>query len=153
MILTPTSDAAAMSRVHGQAFDAPWTAKAIAELLAAPGVFAIAVDAVAALAGFILCRAAAGEAEILTLAVPPEHRRRGVASALLEAGAVTAHGLGARTLFLEVAADNEAALRLYATSDFKPAGRRSSYYARAGGGVDALVLRRDLNRAVSEPYD
>ena len=153
MILAPTRDAEAMSRVHGRSFDAPWAATEISALLDGPGVFALAAHLDDGLAAFILCRAAADEAEILTLAVSPEHRRCGVAAALVEAGVATAQTLGAITVFLEVAVDNEPALKLYAKHEFRPAGRRDSYYSRGLNRIDALVLRRDLNRASVEPYD
>jgi ribosomal-protein-alanine N-acetyltransferase len=98
--------------------------------------------------GFILGRALAGEAEILTLAVAPTHRRRGLGRALLEAAMGVCGTLGAETMFLEVAADNAAAIALYEAAGFAPAGRRKAYYARPGrAAVDALVLRRELNTA------
>ena len=52
--------------------------------------------------GFILARAAGGEAEILTLAVMPAARRQGIGRALVPAAARHAQGLGAESLFLEV---------------------------------------------------
>jgi ribosomal-protein-alanine N-acetyltransferase len=97
--------------------------------------------------GLILMRAIAGEAEVLTLAVEPSHRRRGVARALLRAGLTQAAASGAEEVFLEVAADNVAALALYRAEGFREAGHRGGYYRRPGGAaVDALVLRRTLNR-------
>lgn len=104
------------------------------------------VAAVGEPAGLILMRAIAGEAEVLTLAVAPAHRRRGVGRALLEAGLAQAALLGAEAAFLEVAADNPAALNLYRRSGFQEVGRRLGYYARPSGpAADALVLRRTLN--------
>ncbi len=153
MILGPTCDAQAMAAVHALAFEAAWCAADLETLLDSPGVFALAVQAEDGMAGFVLCRAVAGEAEILTLAVSPEYRRRGLATSLVEGGAAAARALGADEMFLEVAADNEVALRLYAAAGFHPAGRRAAYYSRANGPVDALVLRRDLNRGRAGPYD
>ena len=140
------SDAIALAKAHASAFDAPWPPEAFIELLASPGVFALAaVDG--APVGLILMRAIAGEAEVLTLAVEPAHRRRGVARALLQAGVAQAAVAGAETAFLEVAADNVGALTLYSKAGFEQVGRRGGYYRRDGGSsVDALVLRRTLNR-------
>jgi ribosomal-protein-alanine N-acetyltransferase len=46
-----------------------------------------------------------------------------------------------KRLFLEVAADNAAALRLYKGLGFAAVGRRKAYYRRPGGQpVDAVVL-------------
>ena len=141
------SDAVALAKAHASAFEAPWPPEAFTGLMATPGVFALAaVDA--APVGLILMRAIAGEAEVLTLAVEPTHRRQGVARALLEAGLAQAVVMGAEEVFLEVAADNPAALALYRQAGFEQAGRRAAYYNRPGGAMaDALVLRRTLNRA------
>ena len=138
-------DAAILAAVHAAAFVHPWPPEAFAELLASPGVFALAVtDEV--MVGLILMRAVAGEAEVLTLAVAPTHRRRGAARGLLVAGLELASGLGAETAFLEVAADNSAALDLYRAAGFSDVGRRAGYYPREQGpATDALVLRRALN--------
>jgi ribosomal-protein-alanine N-acetyltransferase len=144
------AEAAAMAGVHAAAFEAPleapWDEATIAALLATPNVLAFAAGAASALAGFLLLRLAADEAEILTLATSPARRRRGVALALLEAAMAGAKARGATSLFLEVAADNIAAGAHYEKAGFVPVGARRGYYARAGGAVDAVILRRDLNR-------
>ncbi|HQT72726.1 MAG TPA: GNAT family N-acetyltransferase, partial [Acidiphilium sp.] len=87
-------------------------------------------------------RAVAGEAEILTIGVAATARRRGIARALLGAALGEARGRGAETVFLEVAADNDAAIRLYRACLFRPAGRRRDYY---GPGRDALLFTRPLS--------
>ena len=140
------SDALALAKAHASAFDSPWPPEAFAALMGTPGVFALAaVDQ--APVGLILMRAIAGEAEVLTLAVEPAHRRLGAARALLRAGLAQAAAMGAEEAFLEVAADNAGALALYRQEGFVEAGRRGGYYRRTGGAtVDALVLRRTLNR-------
>ena len=139
------SDAVALAKAHAGAFEAPWPPEVFVELLASPGVFALAaVDQ--APVGLILMRAIAGEAEVLTLAVQPTHRRRGLGRALLQAGLGGALAAGAETVFLEVAADNPAALALYREAGFEAAGHRAGYYHRPGGvAADALVLRCTLN--------
>ena len=139
------SDAIALANAHASAFVAPWPPEAFVELLASPGVFALAAVETAPV-GLILMRAIAGEAEVLTLAVEPSHRRQGVARALLRAGLTQATAAGAEAAFLEVAADNPGALALYQEAGFEAAGRRGGYYHRPGAqAVDALVLRRTLN--------
>ncbi len=139
-------DTPAMAAVHAASFPQAWDARAIATSLSGPGAFGFVVRD-PAVVGFVLAHAIADEAEILTLAVSPASRRRGGAAALVEAAAGRAFVAGARTLFLEVAADNTAALALYRGAGFIQAGLRSGYYPRADGPVDALVLRRDLNSA------
>jgi ribosomal-protein-alanine N-acetyltransferase len=138
-------DALALAKVHAEAFDPPWPPESFIELLNSPGVFALTATEGEPVA-LILMRAAAGEAEVLTLAVAPAHHRKGVGLALLIAGLELAEGMGAETAFLEVADDNAAALGLYRRAGFDAVGRRAAYYRRAEGPpADALVLRRTLN--------
>jgi ribosomal-protein-alanine N-acetyltransferase len=144
MIPAKPDQAGVLAAIHAEAFDHPWDAAALADLLTAQGVFAL-VDPQQR--GFILIRVAADEAEVLTLAVAPSARRRGLGRRLVEEGAERAAALGAESLFLEVAADNGAAIALYAKLAFQSAGRRARYYARSGAApVDALVLRKRLAR-------
>ena len=132
-----------LTTIHAASFDAPWDADVLESFLHA-GAFALIAEP--SRAGFVLCRRIADEAEILTLAVDPAHRRRGLGSALLSAAADQAAEAGAAALFLEVASDNAAALALYRARNFIEVGRRRAYYSRPRGAMDALVLRLDLNR-------
>jgi ribosomal-protein-alanine N-acetyltransferase len=142
-------DAPMLEEVHARAFDSSWSAEDIGRLMYVMGGFALIAeddDGQGGAVGFILTRVVADEGEILTLAVAPWARRRGVAAALVGAAAAEAGRRGARTLFLEVAADNAAALALYAGAGFAEAGLRRGYYSRVGESpVDALVLRLPLN--------
>jgi len=135
-----TATAARLAGLHCGAFSAPWDAAAFEVLLGQAGVFAIEAPG-----GFILIRAVADEAEILTLAVDPVARRRGLGARLVREGAASAAALGATRLFLEVADDNHPALALYARAGFTEAGRRPGYYARPDGSRrDALILALNL---------
>ena len=131
--------------IGAEAADALAAAHALAFDHGSPGAFALAVRLDDTPRAFILCRAIAGEAEVLTLAVDPLLRRQGVARALLTAAIGAAEAAGADVLFLEVAADNEAALGLYAGAGFVRVGARRGYYRRADGAIDAIAMRRDLN--------
>jgi ribosomal-protein-alanine N-acetyltransferase len=135
-------DAAALAALHGEAFPPgeSWGPDAITLMMELSGGFGFQVPG----AGFILARAVAGEAEILTLAVAPAARRRGVAAALLDHMLAEAAKQGATEVFLEVSHDNIAARGLYARTGFAQAGLRRHYYT---DGSDALVLRRDLSVA------
>lgn len=133
-----------LAGLHAEAFDAPWDVAAFASLLASPGVFVLAEDD-----GLILCRVAADEAEILTLAVRPSARRCGLGARLTRDAAAMSAALGASRMFLEVAEDNPAARALYGHLGFRPQGRRRAYYPRPDGpAVDALVLALDLPSAL-----
>lgn len=132
-----------MAALHAAAMTAPrpWTEAEFAALLATPGTFAVG-DATA----FALGRVVLDEAELLTLATHPGHRRRGLGRACLAAFEAAARARGARTAHLEVAADNAAALALYGGAGWSGAGRRRGYYRTTdGGAVDALLLIRALS--------
>jgi len=131
----------ALAATHAAAFtdDRPWSAAEFAGLLSLPGVI-LTGDA----RSFVLGRVTLDEAEILTLATRPEARRQGLARARLKQFEQAAAAAGATSLFLEVAADNIAALALYQGAGFAPVGRRRGYYARPDGAADALVLNKAI---------
>ena len=129
-----------LAALHAAAFDTPWSVTAFADLLGQAGVFAIETKG-----GFILMRAVADEAEILTLAVHPDARRGGQGVQLVAEGSAVASVRGADRIFLEVAEDNVAARSLYRRTGFVETGRRPRYYSRLGGSrVDALLLTLNL---------
>jgi len=135
-----TNDPETLAALHAQAFDNPWSARAMADLLDS-GAFAIAEED-----GFILVREGGGEAEILTIAVAPHARRKGIGLALIRAAEKELHHHGATSLFLEVAADNEAALALYERAHFEPVAVRPEYYRHSDGkAADAQIMRLTLN--------
>ncbi len=105
--------------------------------LALVNVFALLDEA----GGFILIRVAADEAEILTLAVTPDERRRGRGYFLVMKATELARSLGVRSLFLEVSVRNISAYALYTKAGFQEVGRRRHYYSDLS---DALVMRLDL---------
>lgn len=134
----------ALARIHAACFDTPppWPAPEIAAVLSGPGAY-LCEEA----GGFAIGRVIADEAELLTLAVAPVARRRGLGRRLLARIIEEAAARGARTLFLEVAAQNDAAISLYLAEGFVESGRRRGYYRRPGlPPVDALVLTRVLTQ-------
>ena len=133
---------AEMAALHARALTSPppWSAQAFASLSDSPGTFTLG-DA----RGFVTGRALAGEAEVLTLAIAPEFRRQGLARALMSEFHDTARANGAATAFLEVAEDNPAAIALYLSLGYEPAGRRRGYFSGADSArVDAVVMKKSL---------
>lgn len=104
--------------------------------------YVAAESADGSLLGWAGVRVIAEEAEILTVGVVPAARRRGIARALISALLESARTRGARTAYLEVRVDNEAARALYASEGFAELGVRPGYYD--AGRVDAVVMSRDL---------
>jgi [ribosomal protein S18]-alanine N-acetyltransferase len=81
------------------------------------------------------------ELHINNIAVLPDMRRAGVATALLTHVLTFGAALGARRATLEVRRSNEAAQRLYERFGFTVAGVRHGYYTKPV--EDALVLWRE----------
>jgi ribosomal-protein-alanine N-acetyltransferase len=140
------TDLPRLAELHATGFLESWSADALNRLLASPGVFALIADHDGQTAGFVMAREAAGEAEILTIAVAPASRRAGLGRALVAAAALRAAEMGATSFFLEVATGNVAARGLYTGLGFAEAGRRKGYYEGSAfeSAQDALILRADL---------
>jgi ribosomal-protein-alanine N-acetyltransferase len=137
--LATQAHAHALAHLHAAAFPRGerWGADAFALQLGLPGAFGWIADE----GGMVLARTAADEAEILTLAVDPAQRRRGLGRRLLACAMRTAAERGARHMLLEVGEANQAARALYACAGFLEVGRRRRYYR---DGSDALILRATL---------
>ena len=138
-------DAPALAALHAASFRRGWSEDEFERLLLDRSVLAHRATLGHQPVGFIISRLAAGEAEILSVAVARSHQGRGLARRLLDLHMRRLAGLGVRTIFLEVDDDNLPARRLYARSAFRQVGRRDGYYPRPGSAAGAaLVLRRDL---------
>jgi ribosomal-protein-alanine N-acetyltransferase len=138
-------DAPALAALQGASFRRGWSEDEFERLLLDRSVLVHRATLGHQPVGFIISRLAAGEAEILSVAVARSHQGRGLARRLLDLHMRRLAGLGVRTIFLEVDDDNLPARRLYARSAFRQVGRRDGYYPRPGSAAGAaLVLRRDL---------
>ena len=144
------ADCDVLSEIHSAAFRRGWSGAEFEAMLVQPGVHAILAQYRNTFgwrtpAGFILYRIVADEAEILSVAVIQECRRRGIARLLLEEALRHLYREGARKIHLEVEDSNLAALGLYRDMEFSESGKRAGYYAqgRASAG-GALVMLRQL---------
>jgi len=137
--MTPVDMAALLSRAFAGQSRA-WSASEIADLLDSPYVFSVHKAQ-----AFALGRAVADEAELLIIATDPSHQRAGLGRAILAQFEDRARAAGATRVFLEVAADNAAAIALYHGAGFRQIARRAAYYDRAGSErEDALILEKTL---------
>ena len=135
--------------LHAESFvplgERAWTRQDLAELVASPGVAGLLLQVDGHDAGLAVCRVAADEAELLTIAVRPAHRRQGLARHLLVAVIDHVRSAGARTLFLEVGVDNPVARSLYEAQGFCAVGERRAYYQRGHEPpADGIVMRLTL---------
>jgi [ribosomal protein S18]-alanine N-acetyltransferase len=140
-------DAEPIARLHASSFYRGWPRDEFSAYLADPERTPayIACDAKRKIFGFMMLRHAAEEVELLTIAVDPKRRGKGIGAALLEAGLADLLMSPARRMFLEVAEDNRLAIALYRRRGFSEIGRRKGYYPRPDGGpATALVMARNL---------
>lgn len=143
------ADTAAIAELHVEDFQRPWSALEFQSLLTQDTVFGYVAREVGRAkngpAGFVLARLAAGEGEILTVAVARAKRRNGLGWKLMDAVLRELHAERAEALFLEVDETNLPALALYRRLGFRKVGQRPGYYEQTGGGrTGAIVMRRDL---------
>mgnify|MGYP001824813401 CR=1 FL=1 len=140
--MTPESLAA----LHAKAmeFPAPWSAAEFESLLESKTVFVIPADADQTEAGFALGRIVLDEAELLTIAIAPNLRRRGLGRKCLNTFEAEAANLGAINAHLEVAASNVAARTLYARNGWLETGLRKAYYRTPSGRIDAILMQKPL---------
>jgi len=134
-----------LAELHGESFETRWTETDFSGMLAVPGTSAILVSSQNNPMGFALFRATADEAEILTICTLPAFRQKGHGKLLVQHLEHLLKNGGVKSLFIEVAISNHAALALYASSGFEKAGTRKNYYERSGGArEDALIMRKGL---------
>lgn len=140
------ADVDALASLERAGFGAEaWSPAQLEGGLARPAGVAVVLDDEAGEDGTLLASAmgwaAGGEAELERIVVAPRARRRGLGRTLLAAFARACATRGAERLFLEVRADNLAAIGLYEALGFEGAGRRAAYYA---DGCDARLFALDL---------
>jgi [ribosomal protein S18]-alanine N-acetyltransferase len=147
------SELGALAKLHAECFPVdPWTVRDFMELLAIRGASGhLVVSPQAGIMAFILDLIGPDDAEILTIGVAPDARRRGWARALISDLAKRARQRGARRVLLEVAADNKPAISLYSSAGFILLGERPGYYKSPSGRADALIFGLSLPREVDHP--
>lgn len=140
------SDAAECVRLHAQAFTPAWTAQDFADQIGrADRILTGVTRREPTLAGFAVSRFVAGEADLLTIVVDRTARRAGLGERLLVHHLAALTAARVTTVFLEVGATNDPALKLYDRMGFVRVGARKGYYeAGPRGREDAIVLRCEL---------
>ena len=135
------SDAPDIAEVERCCFPKPWSLDVIRHDISENGKarYYVAIDA-GHVVGYMSVWALDYEGFINNIAVIPGHRRKHIASMLIEAmlEATEAEGIVSHTL--EVRKSNKAARRLYGNFDFKETSIRSHYYS--DNGEDAIIMWR-----------
>lgn len=137
-------DIASVHAIEELAFpDTAWSAETFwSELAGVPATrHYLVAELGMQIVGYSGLMAVGSEADVQTIAVAPDARRRGVGTMLLDALLDEAVRRGCSQVTLEVAASSEDARRLYAGRGFEVVAHRSGYY---GPGADAIVMRLRL---------
>ena len=136
--LATLADVPDLAKTEALARPDGWSSKAIADSLLKPHVFSLIARLSGEAVAHVLGSEVAGEGEILTIAVKPSHRRRGVAKALLEACYQRWLAASVSGAFLEVRESNHGARALYGHTGWEEVGHRERYYR---DGETAVLMR------------
>ena len=95
--------------------------------------------------GFCLARLSDREAEIITMAIKPEFQQKGIGYSILIKTIQLIKKTSCETIFLEVASDNVAGIKLYSKAGFNKCGIRKNYYQISSGKkADAIIMKKTL---------
>jgi ribosomal-protein-alanine N-acetyltransferase len=119
----------------------PYTRAIFRGLYAECGELFLVAKLTRRIAGYIATCARDGRAEVISLAVDPEHRKKGLAAALLEHTLARLRESGVRSVELMVRVDNEEAIRFYRRLGFRRVQEVPNYYENRRAG---LRMRRAL---------
>jgi ribosomal-protein-alanine N-acetyltransferase len=124
-----TSQAKAIAKIHTANFAHGWSENDILSMMSDKNTLCLVAENSKShsIAGFIIVKTVLDEAEILTIAVDKKYQNQKLGSQLLEKSLPELKMRGVKSFFLEVANDNQAALKLYTRFNFKQVGTRKGY--------------------------
>ena len=138
-----------IERIERASYPTPWSRAMFASELAKPSSVSLgAVDDAGALVGYLVLSRYVDAWHVMNVAVAPERRREGIASALLRQLLDQTRGDAKRGYTLEVRVSNVGAISLYERFGFRPKGVRRGYYT--DNREDALIMWRDAEPADRE---
>src|SRR3954469_12336910 len=140
-------DLNAIEAIEKRAYPTPWSRSMFASELAKPTSICLGAFEGPDLVGYVINSRDVAAWQVMNGAVRPDHRRRGVATALLERLFELTRGDERRGYTLEVRVSNEDAIRLYEKLGFESRGIRRGYYT--DNREDALIMWRDAGSSAS----
>ena len=135
-----------IEQIETRAYPTPWSRTMFASELSKPTSICLGAFEGEQLVGYIINSRYVDAWHVMNVAVDPEHRRRGIATRMLEALFEMTEHDGRRGYTLEVRVSNLGAVDLYERLGFERRGVRRGYYT--DNREDALVMWRD---AAPEP--
>jgi ribosomal-protein-alanine N-acetyltransferase len=142
-------DLDAIERIERVSYPTPWSRSMFASELAKPSSLSFgAVDETGTLVGYLVLSRYVDAWHVMNVAVAPERRRQGIASALLHRLLELTKDDALRGYTLEVRISNLGAIRLYERFGFRRKGIRRGYYT--DNREDALIMWRDADAPDAE---
>lgn len=133
------SDIHRIIEIEKVSFSDPWDERLFLDVIDSENKHLMIADEGGEIAGYIVFEKVLDEGHITNLAVGGEHRKKGIATGLINKVLGLAKGMNMREIFLEVRESNGAARKLYSKFGFAELGKRKGYYQ--GTNEDAIVLR------------
>jgi ribosomal-protein-alanine N-acetyltransferase len=137
-----------IEEIERRSYPTPWSRSMFAGELAKPASICFGAFDGDELVGYMIISRYVDAWHVMNVAVAPEHRRRGIATLLLDRlFASTEDGTG-RGYTLEVRVSNEGAIKLYEEAGFHARGVRRGYYT--DNREDALIMWREPDAGEAE---
>jgi ribosomal-protein-alanine N-acetyltransferase len=136
-------DLNAIEEIERASYPTPWSRSMFAGELAKPSSICLgAIDGEDnRLIGYLIISRYVDAWHVMNLAIADSHRRRGIATRMMERLFEVTAGDGRRGYTLEVRVSNEAAIKLYESLGFRARGVRRGYYT--DNREDALIMWKD----------
>ena len=140
--IAKSSDLDDIYELDVQTFAMPWSKEALSyDILENDNAFVIVAEYEGEFAGYADIWTVLDEADLNSIAVRVDFRRKGIGDAIMLAMTEMLSANGVATINLEVRVSNIPAIKLYKKYGFKECGVRPGYYL--DNGEDALIMKRE----------
>lgn len=140
--IAKSSDLDDIYELDMQTFAMPWSKEALSyDILENDSAFVIVAEYEGEFAGYADIWTVLDEADLNSIAVRVDFRRKGIGDAIMLAMIEMLSTSGVATINLEVRVSNMPAIKLYKKYGFNECGVRPGYYL--DNGEDALIMKRE----------
>lgn len=140
--IAKSSDLDDIYELDMQTFAMPWSKEALSyDILENDNAFVIVAEYEGEFAGYADIWTVLDEADLNSIAVRVDFRRKGIGDAIMLAMTEMLSASGVATINLEVRVNNMPAIKLYKKYGFNECGVRPGYYL--DNGEDALIMKRE----------